>query len=81
MSDNKPQSFDEIIEELRHRQPFLPFNVVMTSGDRYLIDDPFMMINTPVEIMYAVPRSEKVARLHIKPDCLQLEELHPKHAA
>ena len=25
---------------LKHRDPFIPFQIVMTSGDRYLIEDP-----------------------------------------
>jgi hypothetical protein len=30
----------DTIKDLTNREPFVPFRVVMTSGDRYLIDDP-----------------------------------------
>ena len=30
----------DTIRDLKRRDPFLPFLIVMTSGDRYLIEDP-----------------------------------------
>ena len=80
MNERKPQRYDDIIEELRRKEPFMPFFVVMASGDRYLIDDPFMMVLTPTEIIYVVPRSEKTARLR-KSQIVAIEELQAKPAA
>lgn len=30
----------DTIRDLKHRDPFSPFQIVMTSGDRYVIEDP-----------------------------------------
>ena len=30
----------DTIRDLKNREPFVPFVVVMSSGDRYLIEDP-----------------------------------------
>jgi hypothetical protein len=30
----------DTIRDLKRRSPFSPFGIVMSSGDRYLIDDP-----------------------------------------
>ena len=80
MADEKRQSFDDTIRELQRQEPFSPFNIVMASGDKYLIDDPYMMVNGPAEIFYAVPRSGKIVRLR-KNQIVALEELEHKPAA
>jgi hypothetical protein len=80
MDERKPQSYDEIIDELRRRDPFVPFFVVMSSGDRYLIDDPFMVVVTSNEIIYVVPRSERIMRLR-KSQVVAIEELETRPAA
>ncbi|MGN6370392.1 MAG: hypothetical protein ACTHN5_19225 [Phycisphaerae bacterium] len=80
MDERKPQSYDDVIDELRHRDPFAPFYIVMSSGDRYLIDDPFMMVVTANEIIYVVPRSERIARLR-KSQIAAIEELERRPAA
>jgi hypothetical protein len=30
----------DTIRDLKNQEPFSPFRIVMTSGDRYLIEDP-----------------------------------------
>jgi hypothetical protein len=30
----------DTIRDLKRREPYLPFNIVMASGDRYVIEDP-----------------------------------------
>jgi len=30
----------DTIRDLKRRDPFSPFKIIMTSGDRYVIDDP-----------------------------------------
>ena len=73
-------TYDDVIKELRHKVPFMPFNIVMASGDRYLIDDPDMMIVTSLEIIYVVPRTEQTVRLR-KSQISAIEELQPRQVA
>jgi hypothetical protein len=49
----------DTIRELKHREPFLPFTIVMTSGDRYIIEDPDAMAIGSSQIFYYLPRSSK----------------------
>ena len=80
MSEQKPQTYDEILDELRRRDPFFPFYIVMASGDRYLIDDPFMMVMTATEIIYVLPRSDRTVRIR-KSQITAIEELEKRPAA
>ena len=80
MSEDKRRTYDDVIHELRHKDPFAPFNIVMASGDRNLIDDPDMMIVTSLEIIYVVPRTENTVRLR-KTQVVAIEELQPRKVA
>jgi hypothetical protein len=39
MAENGESTLDSIVH-LKHREPFVPFRILMTSGDRYRIEDP-----------------------------------------
>jgi hypothetical protein len=55
----------EPIRELVNAEPFLPFLIVMSSGDRYVIDNPdgFAIATTQ---MHYYPRSGKSIHLQIR---------------
>ena len=80
MAKDRRHSFEDTLQELKHKEPFSPFTVIMASGDRYRIEDPDMMINSPVEIIYVVPHSGRVVRLR-KTQVVAIEENSEKHAA
>ena len=40
VADQENVSTLDTIRDLKNREPFIPFRIVMTSGDRYLIEDP-----------------------------------------
>jgi hypothetical protein len=46
----------DAIRDLRRKEPFAPFRIVMTSGDRYLIEDPEALAITSAQLHY-YPRS------------------------
>lgn len=48
----------DTVRDLKNREPFLPFLIVMTSGDRYLIDDPDALAIATTQLHYH-PRSGK----------------------
>jgi len=47
------------IRELKDQEPFAPFTIVMTSGDRYRIDAPDNFVEMKAEYFYALPGGEK----------------------
>ena len=45
--------------ELLHRQPFEPFTIVMTSGERYLVENPDNVAVSDTRISLFPPRTER----------------------
>ena len=80
MSEESRRKFEDGIRELKHKDPFQPFNIVMSSGDKCLVQDPDMLIVGPVEIIYVVLRSGKNYRLR-KSQIVAIEELEQRPAA
>jgi hypothetical protein len=81
MKDGKKGGgFEASILELKRKEPFAPFRIVTASGDKYLIDDPEMMVIAPTEIIYMVPRTEKVIYIR-KNQIVALEQFHKKSVA
>jgi hypothetical protein len=52
----KEESTRDTIIHFRRRDPFTPFRIVMTSGDRYVIDEPDALAVATSQIHY-YPRS------------------------
>ena len=80
MKNGKKGGFENIIVELKRKDPFTPFNIVMASGDKYLIEDPEMMVVGETEIIYVVPKSDNVIFIR-KNQISGLEQFHRKPAA
>jgi hypothetical protein len=55
----------DTIRDLTHRVPFVPFRIVMTSGNRYTIENPETMAITETQIHYYLPKSDKVIHLRL----------------
>ncbi len=55
MAEREETTLDTI-RHLKRREPFMPFRIVMTSGDRYLIDDPDALAIATSQLHY-YPRS------------------------
>jgi hypothetical protein len=81
MKDGKKGGgFESSIWELKRKEPFAPFKIVTAGGDKYRIDDPEMMVIAPTEIIYVVPRTERVIYIR-KSQIVALEQLHKKSVA
>ena len=52
----REESFRDMIIHLRRREPFIPFQIVMASGDRYVIDEPDALAIAASQVHY-YPRS------------------------
>ncbi len=57
--------FLEMIHELRDRDPFDPFRIVMSSGDKYLIEDPVNLVFGKTRLFYCFPHSDKVVYIRL----------------
>ena len=52
----KEESTRDMIIHFRRRDPFVPFRIVMASGDRYLVDEPEALAIAESQLHY-YPRS------------------------
>lgn len=64
MAQESTTSLDTILD-LKRRDPFAPFTVVMTSGDRCLIEDPDALAVTSSQLHYYPPRSNRAFHLRL----------------
>jgi hypothetical protein len=70
----------ETILTLKHREPFIQFNIVMNSGDRYLIENPDLLAVGKSELAYYFPRSNRVVFIRTN-QIVAAEQLEEKPAA
>ena len=54
----------DTIRDLKRREPFTPFRVVMSSGEKYLIEDPDALAIATSQLHY-FPRGSGVA-IHMR---------------
>ena len=64
MAQESTSSLDTILD-LKRRDPFAPFTVVMTGGDRCVIDDPDALAISSSQLHYYPPRSNKAYHLRL----------------
>jgi hypothetical protein len=56
--DREATSNIKAIHELKGREPFVPFRIVLTSGDHYVIDRGANLVELKTEYFYALPGGE-----------------------
>ena len=54
----------QIIRDMLHRDPFQPFRIITTSGDRYDITNPDLVAIGESVLFYCFPRSDRF--IHIR---------------
>ena len=70
----------ETILTLKHREPFIQFQIVMNSGDRYLIENPDLLAIGKSELAYYFPRSNRVTFIRTN-QIVAVEQLEERPAA
>ena len=55
MSDAANMNVVDAITDLKGREPFVPFDIVLTSGDRYRIQRGENLVEMKTEFFYARP--------------------------
>ena len=59
MAERKGLNLLDDIEDLRTQSPFVPFVIVIASGDRYRIEAPENLVKMRSEFFYAFPGSDR----------------------
>jgi hypothetical protein len=68
----------ENLREMLRREPFQPFRIVMTSGDRFEVTDPQLVAIGQTQIFYCYPRSDRFAHLRLN-QIVALDALQPSN--
>ncbi len=55
----------ETIHDLLRRDPFQPFRIVTTTGDRYEVPNPHLVAIGESFLFYCFPRSDRLARIRL----------------
>jgi hypothetical protein len=55
----------DTIKDLKTAEPFTPFRIVMSSGDKYLIDNPHGLAVGETQLFYYPTRSDRGVHLRI----------------
>jgi len=55
----------DTVHDLKRRELFSPFKVIMSSGDRYLIEDPDALAIGNSRLFYCVPRTGHVIHMRL----------------
>jgi hypothetical protein len=55
----------DTIRDLKNREPFVPFRITMTSGDGYLIESADLLALGKSQVIYCLPKSDRVAHLRL----------------
>jgi hypothetical protein len=58
MPEKMNQNVVDAILDLKDRDPFVPFKVVLASGDKYLIERGANLVEMRTEFFYASPKKD-----------------------
>lgn len=53
------------LREMLDHDPFQPFRIVLTSGDRYVVSDPSLAVPMQSQLFLAEPRSDSFHLLRL----------------
>jgi len=79
MAEEQESTLDTI-RDLKQREPFLPFWIVLTSGERYVIENSEGLAIGSSQLHYYPPRSDRPVHLRIS-QIAAVEELELKRGA
>lgn len=65
MAESERSHILESIRELKNQDPFTSFAIVVSSGDRYLIEAPQNLVEMRTEFFYAYPGGDKFVLIRI----------------
>jgi hypothetical protein len=56
----------QTIRELRKRDPFIPFRIVMSSGESYTVEQSDLLAIGNSQLIYCIPHSDRVVYLRLR---------------
>ena len=65
MADEKEAGIVETIRELQAREPFDPFTIVTTSGDKYRVEVAANLVFGKTYFFYCYPGQDRVAYIRL----------------
>lgn len=76
MADERLTALDTI-RDLKSRTPFIPFTIVLASGDRYAIENADALAIGSAQLHYYLPRSDRAVHMAMN-QIATVEELEHK---
>ena len=64
------------LKEMLRREPFVPFRIVTSSGDRYEVIDPASVAVAESYLFYCFPKSDRSAHIRLN-QLVALEDAQP----
>ena len=64
----------QTIRDLRRREPFIPFRIVMSSGEAFTVENSELLAIGQSQLVYCLPYSHRVAHLRMN-QIVTVEEL------
>ena len=77
MAEPEHTNVIDSILDLKAQEPFVPFTVILTSGDKYRIESGANLVELRSAFFYASPRTKKFVFLR-KSEIVALEQQEPK---
>jgi hypothetical protein len=77
VADEERTNILKSIRELKYGDPFSPFEIIISSGDRYLIENGDNLVEMKSEFFYAFPGGEKFVLIRIN-QIVAVERLGPR---
>jgi len=67
----------QTIRELRKRDPFIPFRIVMSSGESYTVENSELLAIGQSQLIYCLPHSDRVVYLRMN-QLSTIEDMGPQ---
>ena len=67
----------DTIRDLKNREPFVPFRIILSSGQGYVIEHSDLLALGKSQVIYCLPKSDRIAHLRLN-QIAAIEELELK---
>jgi hypothetical protein len=77
---SEDESTWDTIKVLKHKEPFLTFMIILSSGDKYLIEDPDALAMGGSQLHYYPSRSDRAVHMRLN-QSVAVEQFGEKQTA
>jgi hypothetical protein len=68
----------DAIRELKDREPFAPFRIVVASGDKYTIENAGNLVEMQTQFFYVAPRTDRFVFIRMN-QIVAIEQANGRH--